>query len=107
MAASVKIYHKQLINITKGSGNAGIDVGSSGEFIKMTYDTASTTNYVKITDSDSLVRASAYYISVKTTGIELGGIGSYANDAAAAAGSVAIGDLYINSGTGAITQRLV
>jgi hypothetical protein len=34
-------------------------------------------------------------------------LGSYANDAAAAAAGVQLGDWYVNSATGSITQRLI
>ena len=53
-----------------------------------------------------MISTSTYVVTVNNTGITLEGLIQYADDSAAATGGVPLNYLYINTATGAITQRI-
>ena len=106
MGLAAKKFSKQLINITRGASGAGWDVGSDGDTFIISDDIVNPIRKIQVTSNDVyLAGDNGFSLNVKNTGIEIGGLSLYANDIAAAAGGLSLGELYINSTTGAITQR--
>ena len=101
MPASATYYAKQIggllrVNRVQGVGSSGLII-SSGDGVET------------ITLSGSIVSETASINSRLTDDTSSGiqGLASYANDSAAASGGVSVGYWYVNSSSGAITQRLV
>ena len=100
MAVNAKQYNKQIFDGSEVKGEDGQILSfTSGGF---SYVPTSNNPYEVTTNSS----ANGIYLATATNS-RIKGLGSYANDAAASAGSVDVGAWYINSGTGAVQQRLV
>ena len=69
------------------------------------------TKFITLNDDEIAIIFAGARITLNNSGtidqIVLQGVNQYANDAAAAAAGIDVGALYVNSGTGAVSQRLV
>lgn len=110
MAASATPRNK-IIRGTYKVGEEAVYIIQSGESFAI--NDSSDNVIAAFSDTETFIShgSSGLVVRLYTSGgvnqLKIQGLTQYADDAAASAGGVLVGSTYINSGTGAITQRLV
>lgn len=89
------------------SGTTGVWIGEENKIAVytgadwLTVDVPNGTEVTALDSGQTVIKNAGSFVQKNSL------LGSYANDAGASGGGVAVGELYVNSSTGAITRRLV